>query len=189
MVYWGTTTVPKRTDEDPMYQTYYQDMAEYQILMQEHSPEADMVLQAALHTPEIANRQRDLVDFKNAGMLGYDATGLVGTDNGSCIRHTALGVDQRDVTDEIEENRYFVVLMAYDFQLLWKKGKHKLPWETRFSIGERRNSFDRALPMMARYASQYFGQESNGLLRTRVPEGSVQVRDPTLIEFVPDPGK
>ena len=51
-----------------------------------------MVLQAGLHMLEMANKQRDLLDFKNAGMLGYDATGLVGTDYGTYIRHTALGV-------------------------------------------------------------------------------------------------
>jgi hypothetical protein len=164
-------------------------MAEYRILQEQGSPEADMVLQSALHILEIANRQRALVDFKNAGMLGYDATGLVGTDYGAYVRHTALGVEQRDVTDEIEENRYFVVLMAYDFQLLWKEKKHKLLWETRFSINERHNSFDRALPAMARYASQYFGQDSKGLLRDRVPEGKVKVGDPTLIEFLTGAGK
>jgi len=38
-----------------------------------------------------------------------------------------------------------VVLMAYDFQLLWKEKKHKLLWETRFSIRQRHNDFDRQL--------------------------------------------
>jgi hypothetical protein len=79
--------------------------------------------------------------------------------------------------------------MAYDFQLLWKEKKHKLLWETRFSISERRNQFDKALPIMARYASQYFGQASNGLVRTRVPEGNVDIKEPTLIEFLSEPKK
>jgi hypothetical protein len=42
---------------------------------------------------------------------------------------------------------------------------------------------------MARYASQYFGQASDGLVRTRVPEGNVDVKEPTLIEFLPEPKK
>ena len=112
-----------------------------------------------------------------------------GTEKAKYVRGTAFGVERNDLYEELEENRYFVVLMAYDFQLLWKEKKHKLLWETRFSIGERHNAFDKALPVMVRYASQYFGQNSNGLLRTRVPEGTVQVKDPTLIEFIPDPGK
>jgi len=144
---------------------------------------------SAMTVLNIENQQRSKTDYFNALMLGYDSPGLIGTEKANYVRGTAFSVDRDDLYLEIEENRYFVVLMAYDFQLLWKERKHKLLWETRFSIGERRNAFDKALPVMARYASQYFGQDSNGLLRTRVPEGSVQVKEPTLIEFVPEPSK
>ncbi len=98
-------------------------------------------------------------------------------------------MDRDDLYAEIRENRYFVVLMAYDFQVLWKQRRHKLLWETRFSISAHRNQFDKALPVMAQYASRYFGQASDGLLRMRVPEGNVEVHEPTLIEFLPEPKK
>jgi hypothetical protein len=98
-------------------------------------------------------------------------------------------VDRTDVESEIEENRYFVVLMAYDFQLMWKEKKHKLLWETRFSISERRNEFDKALPVMARYASQYFGQPTNGLLRTRVLGGKVDIGEMKSFGEVEEPRK
>jgi hypothetical protein len=42
---------------------------------------------------------------------------------------------------------------------------------------------------MARYASQYFGQPSKGLERTRVPEGTVEVKPPTLVELLTEPKK
>lgn len=90
---------------------------------------------------------------------------------------------------EIEGNRYFVVLMAYDFQLLWKQKKHKLLWETRFSIDERRNQFDKALLVMAQNASQYFGQDSHGLSRMRIREGKVEVGEPTSLGVVGAPSK
>jgi hypothetical protein len=77
--------------------------------------------------------------------------------------------------DEIEQNRYFVVLMAYDFQLLYKEKKHKLLWETRFSIRQRNHEFDKDLPSMAQYASQYFGQDSNGLIHKEIPLGRVDI--------------
>lgn len=190
MVYWGTTTVPDPPDESPLYQQYFRDLAEYNLLMaQGLVAEADAVLTAGLHILAIANRQRDAINFRNAAMIGYDASGLVETDRGKYLAHTALGLDTRDQVAEIEENRYFVVLMAYDFRLLWKEKKHRLLWETRFSISERHNQFDKALPVMARYASQYFGQPSKGLVRNRVPEGHVEVREPTLIEFLSEPRK
>jgi hypothetical protein len=72
---------------------------------------------------------------------------------------------------------------------MWKQKKHKLLWETRFSINERHNQFDRALPALAQYASKYFGQPSNGLLRSRVADGNVEIGEPTLIQFLTDPKK
>jgi len=62
-------------------------------------------------------------------------------------------VRREDLVDDIEHNRYFVVLMAYDFQVLWKQRKHKLLWETRFSIREQGNDFEKVLPAISRYAS------------------------------------
>jgi len=114
---------------------------------------------------------------------------LIGTDEGNYKKHTALGIDQRDEVSEIEQNRYFVVLMAYDFQILWKEKKHKLLWETRFSINELHNSFDKALPVMARFASQYFGEPTNGLVRTRVPEGQVDIGEVESLGEVKAPAK
>jgi hypothetical protein len=190
MVYWGTTVPPVRAEEDPMYNNYQQALDEYRILMESKQPEeADAVLTAGLKQLSLANHVRDEIDFKNAKMLGYDADGLIGTEYGKYIEHTALGLNQKDEVAEIEEHRYFVVLMAYDFQMLWKEKKHKLLWETRFSISERRNAFDAALPFMAHYASRYFGRDSHGLLREAVPEGTVQIGEVKSIGVVDEPKK
>jgi hypothetical protein len=121
--------------------------------------------------------QGGLVDLQNAMILGY--AGEIGQ------THTRLGiinnVKRDDLIDDIEHNRYFVVLMAYDFQMLWKDKKRKLLWETRFSIREQGNDFRKMLPSMALYASQYFGQDSHGLVRRALPEGNVQIGVPTTI--------
>jgi hypothetical protein len=174
-----------------MYQNFHQDIEEYRTLLAAGQyAEADAVYDAGLAQLNISNEIRDRIDFKNAGMLGYntDSIAKIGTDYGVNIGRTALGVDQRDQVAEIEENRYFVVLMAYDFQLMWKQKKHKLLWETRFSIGERRNAFDKTLPVMAQYASRYFGQATDGILRTRVQEGHVEIGELKSLGVV-DEGK
>jgi hypothetical protein len=133
--------------------------------------------------------QREQVDFMNARMLGYDSEGLIGTDYGVWVGHTGMAGNHRDeLISEIEENRYFVVLVAYDFQLFRKQKKLKALWETRFSINEPRNDFTRALPVMAQYASRYFGQDSHGLLRTKVPEGTVLIGEPKSMGEVQVPG-
>ena len=143
-------------------------------------------LDAALTITDAENHQREQANLLNARMLGYNATGMIGTDYGRWLEFTAFRSRERDLIDEIEDNRYFVVLMAYDFQLLWKQKKHKLLWETRFSIREHRNDFGKVLPEMAQYAAKYFGQDSHGLLRKPLPEGHVTLGKLEVCEVVPE---
>jgi hypothetical protein len=128
---------------------------------------------------------RDRIDYQNAQLLGYDSEGLVGTVYGSGIELTALRWHRRDLVIDLEYNRYYVVLMAYDFQILRSQKKLKPMWETRFSLNERGNQFDKALPAMAKIASHYFGEDSKGLVRRPVPTGQVDIGEPTLIELLP----
>jgi hypothetical protein len=136
---------------------------------------------------ESDNRYRDHEDYMNAQLLGYDSEGLIGTEYGANIELTALRWHRRDLVQEIEYNRYFVVLMAYDFQKLKNQKVLKPQWQTRFSLNQRSNEFDKALPAMARTASRYFGQDSHGLVRKPIREGHVEVGEPTLIEGVLSP--
>jgi hypothetical protein len=200
MLYWGTTAVPPPYQDDTLYHNYNQAVEEYNSLLATAKDlpaaakgtvidEANDVLSAGLHQLDIENRIRDRLDFKNANMLGYDESGLVGTDRANYLSHTALRTEGNDELTEIEENRYFVVLMAYDFQLMWKEKKHKLLWEARFSINERHNQFDKALPSMAQYAAKYFGQPTNGLVRKRLLNADVEIGEPTLIQYLGDQKK
>jgi hypothetical protein len=202
MLYWGTTAVPIPYEQDPLYHNYAESLEEYRRIIEQTGgrlvndqavggmvDEANDVLSAGLHQLDIENHIRDRIDFQNATMLGYDASGLLGTDYGKYRSHTALREEGDDERAEIEENRYFVVLMAYDFQLLWKQKKHKLLWETRFSISQRHNEFDKTLPAMAQYAARYFGQPSNGLVRQRLLNDRVEIGEPTLVQFLNEPKK
>ncbi len=128
-------------------------------------------------TKELRNMQLN----RNAMLLGYadDLRASIGTDG------TALGVKRQDLFRDIALNRYFIVLMAYDFQLL-KRNKHKLVWETRFSLRETGHDFGKEFPLMAKQASQYFGQNSHGIVRSLVPEGRVDIGDVKSIGTVPD---
>jgi hypothetical protein len=79
------------------------------------------------------------------------------------------------VVEEVAESRYYVVLLAYDFQILSKTKQRKLIWETRFSIRERHNEFGKQLAGMALTASRYFGQESDGIRRKPLLNGRVEL--------------
>ena len=191
MVYWGTTDVPEPTNESSAYQTFGSEVQEANLLLNSGGgfgavAAGDDLMSAALQLVKMEESRRARIDFKNAIMLGYDSpdgSSLIGTAYGDQLRFTALRHARNDLVQEIETRRYFVVLMAYDFQMMWKKKTHKLLWETRFSINQPRNDFGKALPVMASYASRYFGEPSHGLVRETVPTGRVEIHEPTLIEL------
>ena len=137
---------------------------------------------SAMAVAAMENRKRDKINQRNAGILGYD-TEFALTPG---MEFTALRFRRQDLIDELEEDRYFVVLMAYDFQIMWKEKKHKLLWETRFSIRQRHNSFDKQVAAMVENASRYFGQDSHGLIRKPLPEGRVTLGDATVLGVEPE---
>lgn len=187
LVYWGTTRTPGRANESPTYTNLQiaQD-AVNAATMQHLGSQAMGSLQDELTTAIAAvaaeNRIRENEDYINVRMLGYDSWW---DSSAGEHRGTALEIRRQDLLSEIEEERYFVVLMAYDFQLLWKEKKHKLLWETRFSIRQRSHEFDKDLPAMAQYASQFFGKDSHGLLHTEVPLGRVDIGEVKTLGDVP----
>jgi hypothetical protein len=130
-------------------------------------------------------RSKTLIDMqltRNAMLLGYaeDLRATIGLDR------TPLGWRRKDLFGDLRANRYFVVLMAYDFQLMWKEKRHRLIWETRFSLPETGHEFGKELPMMAKYASRYFGRDSHGLIRDLVPEGRVEIGAVKSLGSVPE---
>jgi hypothetical protein len=171
MVYWGTTRAPEHANES----------AEMQNLQIAQTGSAEDFT-AAMAAVAAENRQREQDDLLNVKMLGYDSWW---EQTEGDHRGTALEMGRRDLISEIEENRYFVVLMAYDFQELWKKRKNILLWETRFSIRQRHHQFDKDLPVVAQYASQFFGQDTNGVVRKAVPLGQVDIGEIKSLGEVP----
>jgi hypothetical protein len=131
----------------------------------------------------LENEARDRENSRKAGILGYD-TDLRKT---AGLELTPMRYRRELLVDELEDNRYFVVLMAYDFQLLWKQKKRKLVWESRFSIRERDNLFDEQLESMTRAASRFFGQNTDGLKRHDIPRGRVEMEEIKVLGV--EPGK
>ena len=137
---------------------------------------------SAMAVVSAENHQREQLDAQNAMMLGFDqAMGETAGLEGTPFEHRRI-----ELIQQVEEERYFVVLMAYDFQLMWKERKHKLLWETRFSVPKRNLGFDKYLLTMTQQASKYFGHNSRGLERVDMPEARVEVGDIKSLGVVMD---
>ncbi len=142
----------------------------------------ESALQQAMTLSQMANRQRDRQNWENAAVLGY----LDDMKRTEGLEMTALASRRKDVIDEVEESRYYVVLMAYDFQALWQHKQKKLLWETRFSIRQRRNDFGMELAAMAESASRLFGQNSDGLRHAKMHDEHIAMGDLKIIRVEPD---
>jgi hypothetical protein len=199
MVYWGTTHAPEHASESSDYVNLQNTQGKLdQVLSQIKVPPASSknplingmtaeigaaedAVSTAMAGVVAENHMRDQDDQRNAMMLGYDSW----WEQTRKYDGTPLAYQREDMLSELEENRYFVVLMAYDFQILWKQKKHKLLWETRFSIRQRHHDFDKDLPAMAQYASRYFGQDSDGLVHEAIPLGRVDIGEVKSLGEVP----
>ncbi len=186
MVYWGVTRAPEHAAGLPGYQLM-QSATEQMSMARAHGDkgemlEADSLMSSAASAVAVENQRRSRINLQNAQILGYESwwrsTAVL---SGTVYGHLRL----QDLLDELEEDRYFVVLMAYDFQLLWKHNQKKLLWETRFSMRERGNDFGGQLAAMTRGASRYFGRSSDGLTHQAFPEGRVEVGTARTLEYVP----
>ncbi len=194
MVYWGTTLAPEFATESSSHQLAQQaNAAQQQAILRlnentgevrnrpdslnampgkEALAEADNQLLAANVGIQAENQRREDADMKTATLLGYDSWWVSAN---AAMGGTALGRRKADMEAELEQDRYFVVLTAFDYQALVRNKKQKFLWEVRFSIREHGNQFDKRLPAMVALASDYFGRNSNGLQHIDVPEGRVDI--------------
>ncbi len=145
--------------------------------------EADSALQQSMLIANSANRMRDRQDTENASILGYvhEMKRVEGFQLSAALKQR-----RQDVLDEIEESRYYVVLMAYDFQELLKNKQKKLLWETRFSIRQHRNDFGKELAAMVESAARYFGEDSHGLKRKSLREEHINLGELKIIQVEPE---
>ena len=136
---------------------------------------ADSSYDAALFQMAMDNRERDLLADRNARILGY-------TELMSRARFVSHMSFAQDIIGEVEDNRYYVVLQAYDFKTAVAEKKLKPMWTARISMPEHGNDFDQSLERMIRLAMPYIGQNSRGLRRDVTREGRVELGPLRVIE-------
>ena len=98
----------------------------------------------------------------NAKLLGYDRQL-----NKRDLNHN----DEFDLRTDLEEDRYFIIVMAYDCQKLLKEKELALQWTTRFSVRSPGTNFEEAHFALGRAAAPFFGKNLDGLERAKVPFG------------------
>ena len=113
----------------------------------------------------------------NAKLLGYDRQ----------LRKRDLNHnDEFDLRTDLEEDRYFIIVMAYDCQKLLNEKELRLQWSTRFSVRSPGTNFEEAHFALGRAAAPFFGKNLDTLERAKVPFGRDVEVDIGELEVVED---
>ncbi len=139
--------------------------------------------ESALIQLNMANNMRRKANEYNAKLLGY-VDEINGRDGPA--RFAGAGTAFDDLNDDIENERYFFVVSAYDFPTAVKTGQRKLLWATRVSVQAQGNKFNEAAAYMLAKASKYFGEDSGRLIRQFDREGKVRLGELQIVGVVPD---
>jgi hypothetical protein len=135
------------------------------------------------------------IDAYNAELIGFDELRhILGADApdpfntaGTMLSHITREV-HADLLGVVQVDRYIVILRAFDFQAAWRRKSLRMLWETRFSVAQRTHDFAQDLPVMARSAAPYFGQDSYGFVRVPLaPEGRVDLGEIRMVDDAPLP--
>ncbi len=127
----------------------------------------------------MADRSRHKANAYNAKLLGY-APSLFEYYSTPPVAGPQRSL-MNDLENEVESERYFVILVAYDFKKLIKEKQKNIRWITRFSIRARGRKFDEELANMANAASSLFGVKSNRLKRNLLP-GRISMGEVEMVE-------
>ena len=183
VVHWGSTEVydePPDPRADPA--AVSSELAAYQAAIAENGIGNPSALNSALASQEAAGSSQEQYLRANAELLGYKRT-LAKEE-----KRMWSSEDEITMRSELIEPRYFVVLMAYDYQLLKKEKTPRLLWVTRMSVRSPGNNFVEAVPGMARIAADYFGQQRDDITRleTKLREGTVEIGELKVLSVVPE---
>jgi hypothetical protein len=171
-VYWGTTVVY----EDPLKQLTVEGLNS---AMQTYR---DTVAASGNSIADPGNINQSLQQMgtsqmstasavdRNAALLGYQ--GALEEER----RRPFVTTTEMSLTGELTEERYFVVLIAYDYQHLRQKKKATPLWITRLSIRSPGNNFTEAMPTLAVAGANAFGKQLDGLVRVKASAAEANVK-------------
>lgn len=171
MVHWGTTDIYEDPQRDLNQQALNEVTAAYNASIAETSRADPAALNMALSDREGAQAGVAAAINRNAQLLGY-ARALQ-------RERRELNPTAAEITmsNELNEERYFVILMAYDNQVRLKEKKSKPLWITRLSVRSVGNNFTEALPTLAKVGAELFGRNRDDLVREKTlkQRGSVTI--------------
>lgn len=126
----------------------------------------------------------NLIESTNADLLGFTST-LNAEDDSLFPTTTAYTLKSM-----IDEERYFIILMAYDANAL-RSGQKKRLWVTRMSIRSAGVNFTMAIDRMSGVAANFYGTRQNSIAmeESKDRKGTVKIGELKIIGDTPEPSR
>jgi hypothetical protein len=183
---WGTT-VPL---SDSVYRTNTESFfsASNNLAIANRSPTVNDRSVDGIQSPAAA--VRDAASDAFAGQLLQqvmfeDIRRQANEHNARLLGYVGAGDAYHDLISDIESERYYLILTAYDFRDLADGGKPKLCWSTRVSVQAQGNRFNETLAVMLNRASRYFGRDSQRLIRRYEPDTNITLGELRTVGYEP----
>ncbi len=172
VVSWGSTVVENNPQRDRMIESLSGELKTYTNSIDASGHADTGPLNEMSDFFQWTGENSDRAFAQNAFLLGY-AGDLKKVSAGMGLRTEQESAMRR----ELGEERYFVVLMAYDNQTFRREKRPKLLWTTRLSVRSPGNAFVEALPVLGQAGSHVFGRQMAGLehLPANLREGRVSI--------------
>lgn len=170
MVHWGVT----QAFRDPMGETTVERLNsaanDYRAAAANNNGDADPgALNALLADQAGAGQSAQQAIARNAALLGYKPT------LEQAQRRIFVSTEEQTMNQELNEERYFIVVLAYDYAFMRKEHRSRLLWATRISLRSVGNRFELAAPALAQAGAGVYGRNVDGLLRVDAPDRSGRV--------------
>lgn len=168
-VFWGATLVHDDPNNIQAITELYEALNQYNSTYAATQSGDAGAVNAAYDRVETNQEFAQNAALRNAALLGYRRA----LDRLS--RKPMPTPEEVALRTELSEERYFVVLMAYDYQFMRREKKPKLLWVTRLSMRGPGNNFTEALPTLALAGAEAYGRSLADLQRVRVNDRKVEV--------------
>lgn len=181
VVHWGVSQIYDDPQKDTRLDAINKALPELQAQVRENGMGDAAPLNDVYDSVQWAQENSQAAFWRNARLLGYaQELQKFGADGGFQSDREKL------LNAELSEERYFVVLMAYDYQAMKKDKRTKLLWTTRLSVRTAGNNFTEALPVLAQAGSHVFGKQVEGLVHAKanLREGRVTFGEMKILGVV-----
>lgn len=127
----------------------------------------------------------DIGDNENPQPLFWNQREMLSLVAGNTLQNVGpLGFQREDILQAAREDRYFVIVSAYDFEAA-KTKKKVLLWQAKMSTPSNRVSLAEVIPSMITAGGPRFGRETKLPESVTAPlakEGTVEIGTPTVVD-------